>query len=230
MMGECQWDSSMALTCSSATRQATNTFRSKNGTVLPTEGLFVSNSIQTLPNRGPGHDGWSFDVSCEGHGYALGMKGNAAALWDFGGQWVNGFHLHCSDNTDSADTDHHKDPCGDVFDFRLQKPMRRMVGCVLPVPDYNQITYWASSCSIESSGGDSDKYVIDTSDMDVCSDDVDAIQFQLDCGDGLVMQRFQGAVDTPDGHETPFITQMDITCVPFIDRQRSMPTSATVLV
>lgn len=217
MVGECQWDSSMALTCSGATHKATKTFRFQNGTQVPAEKLFASGSTQSLPTQGSDHPEWSFDLSCDQHGsehsYPIGMTGDTNHPNGDTSHYIAGFQLHCTDGYDTSESSHHKTDGGtNPFSFRLQKPMQKMVGCVNR-PNGHQITYWASKCTISSPDGDTDDYTIDAG-TDGCSHG--GTHYTIDCGTGSVMQRFKGSSDVPNGHKVSYIAEMDITCVPWI--------------
>lgn len=224
MVGGCQWDSSMALTCSSATHKATKTFWFQNGTVVPAEKLFASDSTQSIPTHGSDHPEWSFDFTCDGHGYPVGMKGTTNFPDGDSSHYVAGFKLHCSDGSDTSASSH-QIIYGDstYFDFKLKKPMQKMVGCVNRPSGKHHTTYWASKSTISSPDGDSDDYTID-SGVDGCSGGGDPTHFTIDCGSGSVMQHFKGYSDVPDGHSVSYIAKMDITCVPWIT------TDSTVLV
>lgn len=217
MMGKCQWDSSMALTCTSTTHKATKTFRFQNGTEVPPDQLFASGSTQSIPTHGSDHPEWGFDLSCSsGPGYPIGMKGTTNFPHGDSSHYIAGFQLHCSDGSDTSESSHQIiDGDATYFDHKLQKPMQTMVGCVNRPSGDHHITYWASKCTISSPDGDSDKFVIDDA-VDGCNGGGDPIHYTIDCGTGSVMQRFTGASDVPDGHTVSYIAKMDITCVPWI--------------
>lgn len=215
MMDTCQWDSSMALTCTSSTRKATKTFRFQNGTAVTPDQLSVSDSTQSLPTHGSDHPEWSFNFSCNGHGYPIGMKGDTNHPNGDSSHYIAGFQLHCSDGFDTIFSGHHlTDGDSNYFDFKFQKPFQKMTGCVNRPSGDHHITYWASKCTL-SSHGDTDLYTIDAG-TDGCSGGGDPIHYTIDCGTGSVMQHFSGASDVPDGHTVSYIAQMDIICVPWI--------------
>merc|ERR1711988_1149328 len=147
---------------------------------------------------------------------AIGLDGDTNVPNGHSIHYVAGFKVHCSDNNyDTSETTNHITNDKSVpFNFKLHKPMRKMFGCVntpLYLPDTDKASYWASDCTISSS--DDDKYVIEPVSPDGCGTKDVGVQYHLDCGDGLVMQRFTGQSDVPTGHKVSYIAKMDITCV-----------------
>jgi hypothetical protein len=235
MTDGCQWDASLQLHCSLTSRQAANTLRYQNGTVVLTD-----SHDQSLPTRGGDKPFSLVQCSTDGSDWPIAMHGDTHIPHDHKIAYVAGFYLKCKDKTgdDGRWTDYHQtDGNSVVFDINLgSKPMRRMDGCVNHMKGHDH-TFWGSGVKVYSVAAPSDPdscvapvcYQI-SHGPDACTSADDPIHYTMDCGRGYAMQGFSGSLYTPKGHDIPYIAAMTVRCDPYVDPQRTVPEGSTILV